>query len=135
MEALRLGGHDLRAEFRLTEATPAVEAGFRSAIGLAVPVFAGLFTGQLTAGTLVALGCWFGLLVDVGGTYRQKAKALLAGILATAAAVLAGGLVRSVPGLHPFSGWLSLWRVAAMAEPPLGVLGANGLEPRINGGF
>jgi hypothetical protein len=37
--------------------------------------------------------------------------------------------------LHPFSGWLSLWRVAAMAKPPLGVLGAKGLEPRINSGF
>jgi hypothetical protein len=37
--------------------------------------------------------------------------------------------------LHPFSGWLSFWCVAAMAEPALGVLGANGLEPRVNGGF
>lgn len=35
--------------------------------------------------------------------------------------------------LHPFSGWLSRWRVAAMAEPPLGVLRGNGLEPRLKG--
>lgn len=37
--------------------------------------------------------------------------------------------------LHPFSGWLSLRCVAAMAKPPLGVLRGNGGESRINGDF
>src|SRR5438270_5651557 len=36
------------------------------------------------------------------------------------------GSPEALAALHPFSGWLSLWRVAAMAKPPLGVLGANG---------
>lgn len=38
-----------------------------------------------------------------------------------------------VATLYPFSAWLSLRCVAATAESPLGVLGGDGLEPRMNG--
>lgn len=96
MDALRLAGHDLREEFRLAGARPAVEAGIRGGIGLAVPVFVGLLTGHLIYGTYVAMGCWFGLLVDVGGTYGQRVRTMLAGIFAVAVAVLVGGSVSSV---------------------------------------
>lgn len=108
MHAFRFAGHDLREEFRVTEARLAIEAGIRAGIGLAIPVFVGLFTGHLIYGTYVAMGCWFGLLVDVGGTYRQKAKAMFAGILATALAVLVAGSVRRVPALVPLVtfGWV-----------------------------
>ena len=108
MDPSRPASHDLREEFRLTGTRPAFGAGLRAGIGLAVPVFIGLFTGHLVGGTYVAMGCWFALLVDIGGTRFQKARAMFAGIAASALAVLVGGSVKSVPGLAPLAtfGWV-----------------------------
>ena len=107
MHAFRFAGHDLREEFRVTEARLAIEAGIRAGIGLAIPVFVGLFTGHLIYGTYVAMGCWFGLLVDVRGTCTQKAKAMFAGILRRRRGPVAGS-VRRVPAFVPLVtfGWV-----------------------------
>lgn len=108
MDALRPARHDLREEFRFTGTRPAFEAGLRAGIGLAVPIFVGLFTGHLVGGTYVAMGCWFGLLIDIGGTRLRKARGMFAGISASALAVLVGGSVNRVPGLAPIAvfGWV-----------------------------
>jgi hypothetical protein len=72
MDALRLAGLDLSKEFRLTRTAPAVEAGLRGGIGMSVPIFLGIAAGQPAIGITAALGCWFTLLADIGGTYGQS---------------------------------------------------------------
>jgi len=99
MDALRLAGLDLSKEFRLARTAPAFEAGLRGGIGMAVPIFLGFAAGKPSVGTIAALGCWFTLLADIGGTYGQKARAMLAGNLAGASAILVGGAVGHIPGL------------------------------------
>ena len=99
MDALRLAGLDLSKEFRLARTAPAFEAGLRGGIGMAVPIFLGFAAGKPSVGTIAALGCWFTLLADIGGTYGQKARAMLAGNLAGASAILVGGAVGQIPGL------------------------------------
>jgi len=99
MDALRLAGLDLSKEFRLARTAPAFEAGLRGGIGMAVPIFLGFAAGNPSVGTIAALGCWFTLLADIGGTYGQKARAMLAGNLAGASAIMVGGAVGHIPGL------------------------------------
>ena len=84
MEALRLAGFDLSKEFRLTRAALAIEAGLRAAIGMSVPIFVEIAAGQVAVGIVVAFGCWFTLLADIGGTYGQKARSMLAANLSCA---------------------------------------------------
>lgn len=102
MDALRLAGFDLRKELRFARTAPAIEAGLRAGIGMSVPIFLGFAAGQPGAGTVAALGCWFTLLADIGGTYGQKARAMLAGNLAVATAMLVGGSIHHIPGLASF---------------------------------
>ncbi len=102
MDALRLASLDLSKEFRLTRTAPAIEAGLRAGIGMSVPIFLGLAAGQPAVGTVAALGCWFTLLADIGGTYGQKGSAMLAGNLAGARAILVGRSVGHIPGLASF---------------------------------
>src|SRR6516162_11229365 len=93
MDALRLAGFDLRKEFRLTHRAPAIEAGLRAGIGMSAPIFLGIAVGQAAVGIMASFGCWFTLLADIGGTYGQKAKAMLAANLVGALALLVGGWV------------------------------------------
>ena len=58
MGALRVAGFDLRKEFRLTPAAPAIEAGLRAGIGMSVPIFLGIAVGQASVGIMAAFGCW-----------------------------------------------------------------------------
>jgi uncharacterized membrane protein YccC len=99
MDPLRLAGLYLSKEFRLARTAPAFEAGLRGGIGMALPIFLGFAAGKPSVGTIVALGCWFTLLADIGGTYGQKARAMLTGNLAGASAILVGGVVGHIPGL------------------------------------
>ena len=99
MDVLRLPGLDLRKELRLARTTPAIESGLRAAVGMSVPIAVGFIAGTPALGTVVALGCWFTLLADIGGTYGQKARAMCAGNLVVATAALIGGSVASLPGL------------------------------------
>jgi uncharacterized membrane protein YccC len=99
MDPLRSAGLDLSKEFRLTRAAPAIEAGLRAGIGMSVPIFLGIVAGQAAVGIMAAFGCWFTLLADIGGTYGQKAQAMLAANLAGALAILVGGFVGNMPEL------------------------------------
>jgi uncharacterized membrane protein YccC len=99
MDALRLAGFDLSKEFRLTRRAPAIEAGLRAGIGMSVPIFVGIAAGQAAVGIMAAFGCWFTLLADIGGTYGQKARSMLAANLAGALAILVGGSVGHIPEL------------------------------------
>ena len=99
MDALRLAGLDLSKEFRLTRTAPAIEAGLRAGIGMSVPIFLGIAAGQPAVGIMVAFGCWFTLLGDIGGTYVQKARGMVAVNLAGALAMLVGGSVGHIPEL------------------------------------
>jgi hypothetical protein len=99
MDALRLAGLDLSKEFRLTRTAPAIEAGLRAGIGMSMPIFLGIAAGQAAVGIMAAFGCWFTLLADIGGTYGQKARAMLAANLAGALAILVGGSVGPIPEL------------------------------------
>src|SRR5246127_3180586 len=99
MDALRVTGLDLSKEFRLTRTAPAIEAGLRAGIGMSVPIFMGIAAGQAAVGIMAAFGCWFTLLADIGGTYGQKAKAMLAANLVGVLAILVGGWVGHVPEL------------------------------------
>jgi uncharacterized membrane protein YccC len=99
MDALRLAGIDLSKEFRLTSTAPAIEAGLRGAIGMSVPVFVGIAAGQVAVGIIAAFGSWFTLLADIGGTYGQKARAMLAANLGGALAIVVGGSVAHLPEL------------------------------------
>ncbi len=67
----------LRQGFALARVRPAMEAGLRCAVAMTVPIAIGEMVGQLGPGTLLAVGAWFSLLADVGGTYPQKARAML----------------------------------------------------------
>ena len=93
MDALRWAGLDLSKEFRLTPTAPAIEAGLRAGIGMSVPIFMGIAAGQAAVGIMAAFGSWFTLLADIGGTYGQKARAMLTANLAGALAILVGGSV------------------------------------------
>lgn len=99
MQDLRLPGLDLRKELRLARTAPAIESGLRGALGMSVPIAAGLAAGAPALGIVAALGCWFTLLADIGGTYAQKARSMLAANLAVATAILSGGLVARIPGV------------------------------------
>ena len=99
MDALRVAGFDLSKEFRLTRAAPAIEAGLRAGIGMSLPIFLGIAAGQAAVGIMAAFGCWFSLLADIGGTYGQKARAMLAANLTGALAILVGGSVGHLPEL------------------------------------
>jgi uncharacterized membrane protein YccC len=99
MDALRLAGLDLSKEFRLTRTAPAIEAGLRAGIGMSMPIFLGIAAGQAAVGIMAAFGCWFTLLADIGGTYGQKARAMLTANLAGALAILVGGSVGRIPEL------------------------------------
>ena len=99
MDALRLAGFDLRKEFRLTRRAPAIEAGLRAGIGMSAPIFLGIAVGQAAVGIMASFGCWFTLLADIGGTYGQKARSMLAANLAGALAILVGGSVGHIPEL------------------------------------
>ena len=99
MDALRLAGIDLRKEFRLARTAPAIEAGLRAGIGMSVPVFVGIAAGQVAVGIIAAFGSWFTLLADIGGTYEQKARAMLAANLGGALAIIVGGSVAHIPEL------------------------------------
>jgi len=99
MDALRVAGFDLSKEFRLTRTAPAIEAGLRAGIGMSLPIFIGIAAGQAAVGIMAAFGCWFTLLADIGGTYGQKAKAMLAANLVGALALLVGGWVGHLPEL------------------------------------
>ena len=99
MDALRLAGIDLSKEFRLARTAPAIEAGLRAGIGMSVPVFVGIAAGQVAVGIIAAFGSWFTLLADIGGTYGQKARAMLAANLGGALAIIVGGSVAHIPEL------------------------------------
>jgi len=99
MHVLRLPGLDLdlRKELRLTRTAPAIESGLRGAVAMAVPIAVGLAAGAPALGSVAALGCWFTLLADIGGTYSQKARSMWAGNLAVSTAILMGGLAARIP--------------------------------------
>lgn len=99
MDVLRLPGLDLRKELRLARTAPAIESGLRAAVGMPGPVVLGFAVGKPALGTVVALGCWFTLLADTGGTYGQKAKSMLVANFVVAMAFLAGGSVARLPGV------------------------------------
>src|SRR5262249_17526128 len=99
MDALRVAGFNLSKEFRLARTAPAIEAGLGAGIGMAVPIFIGIAAGQAAVGIMAAFGCWFTLLADIGGTYGEKAKAMLAANLVGALALLVGGWVGHLPEL------------------------------------
>jgi uncharacterized membrane protein YccC len=98
MDVLRLPGLDLRKELRLTRTAPAIESGLRGAVGMSGPIALGFVAGEPALGTVAALGCWFTLLADIGGTYGQKARAMVKGNLAVATAILVGGSAAHIPG-------------------------------------
>jgi uncharacterized membrane protein YccC len=99
MDVLRLPGLDLRKELRLARTAPAIESGLRAAVGMSLPIAVGFAAGAPALGTVVALGCWFTLLADIGGAYGQKARSMWTGNLAVSTAILVGGSVARVPGV------------------------------------
>ncbi len=89
----------LRQEFELARVRPAMEAGLRCAVAMTVPIAIGETVGQIGFGTLVAVGAWFSLLADVGGTYAQKARAMLGATALIACSVALAGVSVSHPVL------------------------------------
>ncbi|HXN54901.1 MAG TPA: FUSC family membrane protein, partial [Myxococcales bacterium] len=77
-------------------AGPAIGAGMRAATATVLPLILGELTGQ-PAFLTMALGGYLASLADPGGSYRSRAKHLIAFLLGGAAVCLAGGLAAGHP--------------------------------------
>jgi uncharacterized membrane protein YccC len=113
----------IRQDLALARTKPAMEAGLRCAVAMAAPIALASLVGQVRLGTIVAVAAWFSLLADVGGTYAEKARAMLGATTLIAASVLIAGLSRVLP-------WLSLlllfcWIFVSGFAPPFGATPAQ----------
>jgi uncharacterized membrane protein YccC len=88
---------NLRQEFELARVRPAMEAGLRCAVAMVAPIAIGEALGRVPEGLFVAGGAWFGLLADVGGTYRQKGIAMVGATIVIAVSILVAGF----SAIHP----------------------------------
>ncbi|MBP5975633.1 FUSC family protein [Brasilonema sp. CT11] len=85
----------LLQQFQLKPGKPAIFSGLRSLIILGVPIGVGVITGNGATSAIATMAAWFVGMVNVDGTYRQRATAMIAATVALTTVFLIASLVSS----------------------------------------
>src|SRR5690242_5534708 len=86
----------VREATRLEPGRPALRMGLRAALAVTAPMVIASQVGALAA-TWATLGGFGVVLVDKGGAYRTRARAMISAALGGAIAVLVGSLAATSP--------------------------------------
>ncbi|MBW4596321.1 MAG: FUSC family protein [Brasilonema angustatum HA4187-MV1] len=85
----------LLQQFQLKPGKPAIFSGLRSLIILGVPIGVGVITGHAATSAIATMAAWFVGMVNVDGTYRQRATAMIAATVGLTTVFLIASLVSS----------------------------------------
>ncbi|KAF3886966.1 MULTISPECIES: FUSC family protein [Nostocales] len=85
----------LLQQFQLKPGKPNISSGLRSLFILSVPVAVGIITSHAAASAIATMAAWFVGMVNVDGTYRQRATAMIAATIGTTVVFLIASLVSS----------------------------------------
>jgi len=85
----------LLQQFQIKPGKPAFVYGLRSLLVLGGPIGVGIITGHAAASAIATMAAWFVGMVNVGGTYRQQATAMIAATIGVTVAFLTASLVSS----------------------------------------
>ncbi|WP_445633146.1 FUSC family protein [Nostoc sp. DSM 114161] len=85
----------LLQQFQLKPGKPDIFAGLRSLLILGVPIGVGIVTGHAATSAIATMAAWFVGMVNVEGTYRQKAMAMSAATIGVTVVFLIASLVSS----------------------------------------
>ena len=85
----------LLQQFQLKPGKPAILSGLRSLLILSVPIGVGVITGYGATSAIATMAAWFVGMVNVDGTYRQRATAMIAATVGLTTVFLIASLVSS----------------------------------------
>ncbi|MEH2071143.1 MAG: FUSC family protein [Nostoc sp.] len=85
----------LLQQFQLKPGKPDIFSGLRSLLILGVPIGIGFITGHAATSAIATMAAWFVGMVNVEGTYRQKAIAMIAATIGITVVFLIASLVSS----------------------------------------
>ncbi|GAA6619514.1 FUSC family protein [Scytonema sp. NUACC26] len=85
----------LLQQFQLKPGKPAIFSGLRSLFILGVPIGVGVITGHAATSAIATMAAWFVGMVNVDGTYRQRATAMIAATVGVTVVFLMASLVSS----------------------------------------
>ncbi|NMF65243.1 FUSC family protein [Brasilonema octagenarum] len=85
----------LLQQFQLKPGKPAIFSGLRSLFILGVPIGVGVITGHAATSAIATMAAWFVGMVNVDGTYRQRATAMIAATVGITTVFLIASLVSS----------------------------------------
>ncbi|MDZ7959604.1 MAG: FUSC family protein [Aulosira sp. DedQUE10] len=85
----------LLEQFQLQPGKPAIANGLRSLFILSVPIGVGIITGHTAQSAIATIAAWFVGMVNVDGSYRQKATALIAATISVTVVFAIANLVSS----------------------------------------
>ncbi|MDZ8186400.1 MAG: FUSC family protein [Nostoc sp. ChiSLP02] len=83
----------LLQQFQLKPGKPDIFSGLRSLLILGVPIGVGIMTGNAATSAIATMAAWFVGMVNVEGTYRQKAIAMTAATMSITAVFFIASLV------------------------------------------
>lgn len=85
----------LLQQFQLKPGKPDIFSGLRSLLILGVPIGVGIITGHAATSAIATMAAWFVGMVNVEGTYRQKAIAMSAATISITVVFFIASLVSS----------------------------------------
>ncbi|MDF5710137.1 MAG: FUSC family protein [Nostoc sp. S4] len=85
----------LLQQFQLKPGKPDIFSGLRSLLILGVPIGIGFITGHAATSAIATMAAWFVGMVNVEGTYRQKAIATIAATIGITVVFVIASLVSS----------------------------------------
>jgi uncharacterized membrane protein YccC len=94
-----VGSDVARAALHIDRSKLAVNVGFRSAVGLGIPLVVGQATGHPLIGAVAATGALTGGLASLQGTYRSRAAVVMAATFLFAACAFIGATVGHLLGV------------------------------------
>jgi len=85
----------LLQQFQLKPGKPDIFSGLRSLLILGVPIGVGIITGHAATSAIATMAAWFVGMVNVEGTYRQKAIAMSAATISITVVFFIASLISS----------------------------------------
>ncbi|MFN6471906.1 MAG: FUSC family protein [Nostoc sp. SerVER01] len=85
----------LLQQFQLKPGKPDIFSGLRSLLILGVPIGVGIITGHAATSAIATMAAWFVGMVNIEGTYRQKAIAMSAATIGVTVVFFIASLVSS----------------------------------------